>query len=51
MRLKLIQRQKRQNETLRGEFRQLNEQLNGVLKKVQSKPREEEVKTNPDNRS
>jgi ElaB/YqjD/DUF883 family membrane-anchored ribosome-binding protein len=48
--LKLIQKQKKQNESLKTEFKQLNEQLNNVLKKVQAKSRAEEDPKNVDNR-
>jgi ElaB/YqjD/DUF883 family membrane-anchored ribosome-binding protein len=48
--LKLIQKQKKQNECLKSEFKQLNEQLNNVLKKVQAKNRAEEDPKNIDSR-
>jgi hypothetical protein len=46
----MIQRQKKQNESLKIEFKQLNEQLNNVLKKVQAKNRTDEEPKNVDNR-
>ena len=39
MRLKLIQRQKRQHDGLKLEVKKLNEQMNSVLKRIQQRPK------------
>ena len=49
--MKLIQKQKKHNETLKTEFKQLNEQLNNVLRKVQTKGRPDEDQKSAENKA